>query len=66
LVRREVYCRWKNFVKVELQEIEMGVLKLSISEMDKGREEEDNSVRYVLQVACSLKEEDSYITSCDQ
>jgi len=62
LVRREAYCRWKNFVKVKLQEIEIGVLKLSSSEMDKGREEEDNSVGYVLQVACSLKEEDSCIT----
>jgi hypothetical protein len=62
LVRREAYCRWKNFVKVELQETEMGILKLSSSEMDKGREEEGNSVRYVLQVVCSLKEEDSYIT----
>jgi hypothetical protein len=47
---------------VELQEIEMGELKLSSSEMDIGREKGDNSVRYVLQVGCSLKEEDSYIT----
>jgi hypothetical protein len=53
---------WKNFVKVKLQEVEMGVMKLSSSEMHKGREEDDNSVRYVLQVTCSLKEEDSYIT----
>jgi len=36
LVRRGAYCRWKNFVKVELQETEMGVQKLSSSEMDKG------------------------------
>lgn len=51
---------------MELQEVDMGVLKLSSSEMDKGREEDDNRVRYVLQVACSLKEEDSYNTYCDQ
>jgi hypothetical protein len=48
LVKRGAYCRWKKFVKVELQEIGMGEVKLSSCEMDTGREEEDNSVRYVL------------------
>jgi len=46
---------------VELQEIEMGELRLSSSETDTGREEEDNSVRDVMQVACSWKEVVSYI-----
>jgi hypothetical protein len=61
LVRRGAYCRWEEFVKVELQEIEMGELRLSSSETDTGREEEDNSVRDVMQVACSWKEVVSYI-----
>lgn len=47
---------------MELQEIEMGELRLSSSEMDIGRDEEDNSVGYVMQVACSWKEVVSYIT----
>jgi len=62
LVRRGAYCRWKKSVKVELQEIEMGELRLSHSEMYIGRKEEDNSARYVMQVACSWKEVVSYIT----
>jgi hypothetical protein len=39
----------------------MGGLTLSISEMKRGREEEDNSFSYVLQVTYSLKEVDIYI-----
>jgi hypothetical protein len=52
LVRRGAYYRQKEFVKVELWEIEMGGLKLSSSEMDIGKEVEVSDVSWWWPVVC--------------